>query len=145
MFFRLLLAEIGERHLQLVAHLPVRVFRKANAARLADRLQPRRDVDAVAHEVAVALLDDVAEMDADADLDALVSGNAGVALGEPASAPRWRERTASTTLRNSTTAPSPVRLTMRPLWIAIVGSIRSLRSVLRRASVRSSSAPASRL
>ena len=33
---------------------------------------------------------------------------------------------ASTTLRNSTTVPSPVRLTSRPLGIAIVGSMRSL-------------------
>ena len=34
------------------------------------------------------------------------------------------QRTASTTLRNSTSAPSPVRLTTRPLWTAIVGSRR---------------------
>jgi hypothetical protein len=37
-------------------------------------------------------------------------------------------RTASTTLRNSTIAPSPVRLTTWPLCTAMVGSIRSLRS-----------------
>ena len=41
--------------------------------------------------------------------------------------------------------PSPVRLTTRPWWTAIVGSIRSLRSARSRASVRSSSAPARRL
>jgi hypothetical protein len=41
--------------------------------------------------------------------------------------------------------PSPVRLTMRPLCTAMVGSIRSLRSARRRASVRSSSDPASLL
>ncbi len=55
------------------------------------------------------------------------------------------QRTASTTLRNSTIAPSPVRLTTRPLWTAIIGSIRSLRSARSRASMRSSSEPASRL
>ena len=55
------------------------------------------------------------------------------------------QRTASTTLRNSTRRPSPVRLTTRPLCTAIVGSIRSLRRARRRASVRSSSALASRL
>ena len=49
------------------------------------------------------------------------------------------QRTASTTLRNSTSAPSPVRLTTRPLCTAIVGSTRSLRSARSRASVRSSS------
>src|SRR5271169_4804099 len=55
------------------------------------------------------------------------------------------QRTASTALRNSTSAPSPVRLTTRPLCTEIVGSIRSLRSARRRARVRSSSAPVSRL
>ena len=55
------------------------------------------------------------------------------------------QRTASTTLRNSTMAPSPVRLTTRPLWTAIIGSIRSLRSARSRASMRSSSEPASLL
>ncbi len=83
MFLRLCSTEIGKRRLQLVAHLPVCVFRKANAARLADRLEARRDIDPVAHEVAIRLLDDVAEMDSDADLDALTSGNAGIAVSEP--------------------------------------------------------------
>ena len=54
-------------------------------------------------------------------------------------------RTASTTLRNSMRLPSPVRLTMRPRCAAIAGSIRSPRSARSRASVPSSSAPASRL
>ena len=43
-------------------------------------MQPGRNVDAVAHQVAVALLDDVAQMDADAELDALVRRDLGVAL-----------------------------------------------------------------
>src|SRR5262245_23036246 len=55
------------------------------------------------------------------------------------------QRTASTTLRNSTKTPSPVRFTTRPLWTAIVGSTRSLRRARSLANVRSSSAPASRL
>ena len=55
------------------------------------------------------------------------------------------QRTASTTPWYSTIEPSPVRLTTRPRWTAIVGSMRSLRSPLTRASVRSSSAPARRL
>ena len=45
-----------------------------------DALQPRGDVDAVAHQIAVALLDDVAEMNADAEFDAPVRRHAGVAL-----------------------------------------------------------------
>src|SRR6185312_7601465 len=55
------------------------------------------------------------------------------------------QRTASTTLRNSTSAPSPVRLTTRPLWAATAGSSRSPHNARNRASVRSSSAPARRL
>jgi hypothetical protein len=55
------------------------------------------------------------------------------------------QRTASTTLRNSMIDPSPVRLTMRPWWAAMAGSIRSLQRPRRRARVLSSSAPASRL
>ena len=54
------------------------------------------------------------------------------------------QRTASTTLRNSTIAPSPVRLTTRPRCMEFVGSTRSLLSVRKRAKIRSSSAPASR-
>jgi hypothetical protein len=48
--------------------------------------------------------------------------------------PPWTsiaQRTASTTLRNSTMLPSPVRLTMRPWWSAMVASMRSLRSAPR--------------
>ena len=61
-------------------HLPIGVLGETDRARLGDALQPRGDVDAVAHQIAVALLDDVAEMDADAKLDALVGRDARVAL-----------------------------------------------------------------
>src|SRR6516165_4042063 len=54
------------------------------------------------------------------------------------------QRTASTTRANSTSMPSPVVLTMRPLCSAIFGSRSSRRSALRRSSVPSSSAPISR-
>ena len=50
----------------------------------ADALEPRGDVDAVAHEIAVALLDDVAEMNADAKLDATLRRQAGIALDHAA-------------------------------------------------------------
>ena len=42
--------------------------------------EPRGDVDAVAHQVAVALFDDVAEMNADPEYDAAIGRQAGVAL-----------------------------------------------------------------
>src|SRR5207237_5053241 len=54
------------------------------------------------------------------------------------------QRTASTTLANSASRPSPVVLTMRPRCSAIFGSRSSRHSALRRSSVPSSSAPISR-
>ena len=54
------------------------------------------------------------------------------------------QRTASTTLANSTSNPSPVVLTMRPWCSAIFGSRSSRRSALRRSSVPSSSVSISR-
>ena len=44
--------------------------------------KPRGDIDAVAHQIAVALLDDVADVNADAELDAPVLRHAGVALDQ---------------------------------------------------------------
>ena len=60
--------------------LPVGVLGKANRAGRGDAFQPRGDVDPIAHQIAVALLDDVAEMNADAENDAAILGHAGVAL-----------------------------------------------------------------
>ena len=53
---------------------------EADPSGLGDPLQARGDIDAVAHEVAVALLDHVAEMNTDAKFDALVGRDLGVAL-----------------------------------------------------------------
>jgi hypothetical protein len=61
-------------------HLTISVLGEAYRAWLCDPLQPRRDVDAIAHQVTVCLLDYVAEMDADAKDDASVLGHAGIAL-----------------------------------------------------------------
>ena len=74
------LAEIADREIEPAFDLAIGVLGKADRARLGDALDPRGDVDAVAHQVAVALLDDIAEMNADAKLDALVERDAGVAL-----------------------------------------------------------------
>ena len=70
MFFSLVVAEIVDSQIKPRFHLPVGVFGKAYCAGLSDALQSRRDIDAVAHQVAIAFLDDVAEMDADAKVDA---------------------------------------------------------------------------
>ncbi len=73
-------AEIGDRKIEPPSYLPIGVLGKTDRARLGDAFQSRGDVDAVAHQVAVALLDDVAEMNADPEDDAAVLGHAGVAL-----------------------------------------------------------------
>ena len=62
--------------------MPIGVLRKTNCARLRDALKPRGDIDAVADQVAVALLDDVADVNPDAELDPPVIRHAGVALDE---------------------------------------------------------------
>ena len=53
---------------------------EADAARFANAFEARGDIDAVAHQIAVALLYDVAQMDADAELDAALGRQAGIAL-----------------------------------------------------------------
>ena len=73
-------AEIGDREIEPPLDLPIGVLGEADRAGLGDALQPRGDIDAVAHQVAVALLDHVAEMDADPKFDALVRRDLSVAL-----------------------------------------------------------------
>jgi hypothetical protein len=73
-------------------------------------------------------------MNADAELDAHVGGTPALR----STMALWTsiaQRTASTTLRNSTMSPSPVRLTTRPWWTAIAGSIKRQRCAL---SIRAS-------
>ena len=92
--------------------LPIGVLRETNCARLRNALQPRGDIDAVAHQVAVALLDHVTDVNPSAEFDPAVHRHAGVSLNE---AVLHLDRAADgTALRNSTIAPSSVRLTTRP-------------------------------
>ena len=60
--------------------MPVGVLGKTDRARLGDAFQPRGDIDAVAHQIAVALFDHVAQMDADPELDAALGRHARIAL-----------------------------------------------------------------
>src|SRR5207245_3395880 len=76
----LLLADIGKFGLDFAAHLAERVLREPEATGLGDAFDPRRDIDAVAIEV-VALDDHVAEIDADAQFDAVVCPDTSVPLG----------------------------------------------------------------
>ena len=75
-----LFAQIDEGIAQPVANLLIGRGREAHGAGLANTLQSRRDVDAVAHQIAVALFDHVADMNADAEDNAPVLRHAGVAL-----------------------------------------------------------------
>ena len=80
MFLSCSRAEIGDGHIEPAAHLAIGVLGQADRAGRGDAFQPRGDVDAVAHEIAVALLDDIAEMNADAKFYALVGRDPRVAL-----------------------------------------------------------------
>ncbi len=66
--------EVADRHVDAVAHLFVDRGRDAYAARRRQTFEPRCDVDAVAEQV-VAVDDDVAEIDAHAELHAAVLGH----------------------------------------------------------------------
>jgi hypothetical protein len=72
-----------------------------------------RDVDAVVNQVAVALLDDIAQMNAEANFYAFVGATPAL-RSTTACCTSSAQRTGSTTLRNSMTLPSSVHLTMRP-------------------------------
>ena len=73
-------AEVGDLEIEPPLDLPVGLLGEADRPRLGDAFQPRGDIDAVAHQVAVAFLDHVAEMDADPKFDALVRRDPSVAL-----------------------------------------------------------------
>ena len=78
----MLRAEIGDREIEPPFDLPIGVLGKTDRAGLGDSLQPRGDIDAVAHQVAVGFFDDVAEMNADAEIDAAVVRHANIALDD---------------------------------------------------------------
>jgi hypothetical protein len=73
-------AEIADLEIEPSLDLPVGLLREADRAGLGDAFKARGDIDAVAHQVAVAFLDHVAEMDADPKFDALVRRDPSVAL-----------------------------------------------------------------
>ena len=60
--------------------MAVGVLGETNAARISNAFKARGDIDAIAHQVAVALLDHIAEMDADPELDAPLGRKTSVAL-----------------------------------------------------------------
>jgi len=108
----LLLADVFKGEVETARGILLHTSRDADAARLGQLLEARRDIKAVAEDVAI-LDDDVALMNADAELEAVVCRRAAL-TGASAVCSSLAQRTASTTLANSTSRPSPVVLTMRP-------------------------------
>src|SRR5271166_3709029 len=138
----LLLAEILKDKRQPIANVIMNRVGDEHPAGIGQGFDPCGDIDAVAIEV-IALDDHVAEIDADAQLDAVVRRGAAVAL-------RHRllhfDRTAHGIDDAAKFHQHPVAggLATRPRCSAIFGSTSSRRNALRRSSVPSSSAPISR-
>ena len=74
-------AKVADREIEPPLDLPIGILRQADRARRANAFGARGDIDAVAHQVAVALLDDIAQMNADAKFNPPVLIHAGVSLG----------------------------------------------------------------
>ena len=106
--------------------------------------QPRRDIDAVAHKIAVGLFDNVAQMRADAKFDPLIRRDARIALDHSGLHFDCASRRIDHTAEFSDEAVAGA-LDDPAMVSGDRGSIRSPRSARSRASVRSSSALASRL
>jgi hypothetical protein len=63
--------------------LAVGVLGKTNTARISDPFQSRGNIDAVAHQVAVTLLDHISKMNTDAKLDTALGRKTRIALDHP--------------------------------------------------------------
>ena len=74
-----LLADIIEWHFELVAYLSVGVVGDADATRIGNAFEARCDVHTIAKNI-VVLNDDIPDIDADAQLDALVLRHGGIAF-----------------------------------------------------------------
>ena len=75
------LAEVGDRQIKPSLDLSIGVLRKTDRPRRGNAFKPGGDVDAVAHQIAVAFLNHVAQMNSDPELDASLGRQTGVALG----------------------------------------------------------------
>ena len=73
-------AEIGDREVEPRFDLAIGIFGQADGPGRRNALQTRSDVDTIAHQVAVAFLNNVSQMNADPELDATVLRYSGVAL-----------------------------------------------------------------
>jgi hypothetical protein len=138
---QLRLTEILEVEVEFARRVLLNTRRDADAAGLGQALEPRRNVDAVAEDVAV-IDHDVALMAADTKLDALFFRHAGVALGR-AALRLDRSAHRSDDAGELDEQSIAVALTIWPRCSAILGSPSSRRIAFKAASVPSSFAPIS--
>ena len=75
-------AKIADREIEPTLDLTIGVLGHADCAGLGDALQARGDINAVAHQIAVALLDHVAQVNADAELNSAVRRHARISFDE---------------------------------------------------------------
>jgi hypothetical protein len=75
-------AEIVDGEIEPSLDLPVGLLGQTDRAGLGKALQTCGDIDAVAHQIAVTFLDDIAQVNADAELDAALGRKAGIAFNE---------------------------------------------------------------
>ena len=96
-------------------HLSPYVLGDRNAARFGDSLESRRDVDAVAIDI-FTFDDDIADVDPDPKLDRIGLGATGITVLAELSLDFdcAGDAPSLTALANSTSAPSPMSLTIRP-------------------------------
>src|ERR1700722_15792792 len=76
------LAEVADHEIETAFDLSVSVLRQADRSGLRDSLETRGNIDAITHQVSIALFDHVSEMNADPELNAALRRQAGVALQE---------------------------------------------------------------
>src|SRR5215831_18419144 len=137
-----LLAQIVENAIELVAYLVAHDPADTDPARLSQAFKTRGHVHPIAEDV-FALGYHVPRL-IPARNSIRFSGEVSAFLS---ARPRWNstaQRTASTTLGNSTNSPSPVVLTIRPLCSATLGWTSSWKWAWSRSCVPSSSAPIKR-
>src|SRR5208282_42502 len=72
------LTEIAYGQIKPGLYLAIGVFGETDSAGLGDSLQSRGDIDAVAHQVAIALFDHIAQMNANAKFDAALGRHASI-------------------------------------------------------------------
>ena len=76
----MLLTAILRGDINFAAHLVIGRAGQGNTTGVGDPLQSRRHIDALAHQIAVALLDNIAQMYADAKFDTALRRKTGIAL-----------------------------------------------------------------